>query len=216
MWGITFLSVFILDRLCLRYIKNARWFALHGIINFINMVCASSTLVHALQYPIDLEIDANISSLSINSRHCKWPMLFTLILHLYHILFFPLRWEDIFHHLLFVPFLISNTSYETKNLTIFFGSGLPGMLTYIALVCKRYKLITPQREKYISFLQNLLFRTPGLLFTAFSVFYSYLYAHYRGEKLPVGIYYMFFISLLAIINALYYLQQITGSFYLKT
>ena len=208
---LSFVLITLIDKCNQRYFfPKARWFALHAAINFINIIGTQPALMHALKDPIHLSTNINIFSHDLNSCYSIWPTTLTLMLHLYHILFFIARKEEIMHHILFVPFLTCNLSYEAKNLTIFFGSGLPGMISYLCLTAKKYNLISYKQEKWISFLQNLLLRVPGLLFSAFSVFYSYFYANHSS------FYFVGFICFLASMNGLYYLQQITGSYYLKT
>jgi len=202
---ITFLissvSVFLIDKFVCRHFTKARWFSLHAIFNFINVLGTYTTLVHALQSPLSLTID-NSYSTHLYSQHSIWPTAFTIALHMYHVLFYTLRFEDVLHHCLFVPFLLYPISYETKNLTLFFACGFPGMLSYIALCCKKYNIITRKSERKISFYQNLWLRAPGLLFTSFSVFYSHLYSNQKN------IYFVGLMCVFASINGMYYLQQI--------
>ena len=205
----SFLFIGTCDNCVKKYYPKARWYALHALINFCNILGTHRALIKTIQDPINIDTGSVISH-HIFSPHSIWPTVLTIMLHLYHCLFFIMRKEDRMHHLLFIPFLMCNLSYQAKNLTIFFASGLPGMISYICLVAKRYQLISYQREKLISFLQNIILRAPGLLFSSFAVFYSYIYNKHSMNIYTVGL-----ICLLASMNGLYYLQQITGSYYLK-
>lgn len=198
---ISSVSIFLIDKLICRHFTKARWFSLHAILNFINVLGTFTILLHALQSPLSLTID-NSYSTHLYSKNSIWPVTFTIALHLHHVLFYTLRFEDILHHFLFVPFLLCSLSYETKNLTLFFACGFPGMLSYIALCSKNYNIITRKSERKITFYQNLWLRAPGLLFTSFSVFYSHLLSHQKN------IYFVGLMCLLTSINGMYYLQQI--------
>ena len=196
--------IFLIDKFICSNITKARWFSLHAIFNFINVIGTHAAISYAITNPIDLEIN-NKSSLQLYSRYSIWPTTLTISLHLYHIKFFKLRYEDIIHHCLFIPLLMLNLSYELKNVTLFFACGFPGMISYIALCLKKYGIITQEKTRQIAFYQNLWMRAPGLLFVAFSVFYSHLYA----KKL----YFSTIITcLFASINGMYYLQQIARKY----
>ena len=196
--------IFLIDKFICSHITKARWFSLHAIFNFINVLGTRAAISHSLLNPTDLDID-NQSSLQLYSRYSIWPATLTIALHLYHVIFFKLRYEDKIHHLLFIPLLLWNISYEIKNVTLFFACGFPGMISYIALCLKKYGIITREKTRQIAFYQNLWLRAPGLLFASFSVFYSHLYA----KKL----YFSTIITcLVASINGMYYLQQIARKY----
>ena len=196
--------IFLIDKFICSHITKARWFSLHAIFNFINVLGTQAAISHAIVNPIDLEMD-NKSSLQLYSRYSIRPATLTIALHLYHVIFFKLRSEDKIHHFLFIPLLLWNISYEIKNVTLFFACGFPGMISYIALCLKKYGIITQEKTRQIAFYQNLWLRAPGLLFSAFSVFYSHLYA----KKLYFSI---IITCLVASINGMYYLQQIARKY----
>ena len=201
---ISSITILLVDKIiCSRFTK-ARWFSLHAIFNFINILGTYKSVKYAIINPINLILDNKIYSTYLQTRNNLWPTNLTIALHIYHILFFKLRYNDLIHHFLFIPFLCFNLSYESKNLTLFFANGLPGMISYIALCCRRYNIITKQTEKKISFYQNLWLRCPGLLFSSFSVLYSHVYSN---NKTP-SIYIIILLCILSSINGLYYLQQI--------
>jgi len=202
---ISTVSILLVDKLICSQFTKARWFSLHVIFNFINILGTYKSFIYAIKSPIDLITDKSIYTTILQSRNSIWPTVYTITLHIYHVLFFKLRTQDIIHHFLFVPFLLCNLSYETKNITLFFACGLPGMISYIALCCKRYNIITKQTERQITFYQNLWLRVPGLLFSSFCVFYSYKYA----KIINPSMYIVGTLCLLANINGLYYLQQIS-------
>ena len=196
--------IFLIDKVICSHITKARWVSLHAIFNFINVLGTQAAISHSLVKPIDLDVD-NKSSLQLSSRYSIWPAILTLALHLYHVMFFKLRYEDKIHHLLFIPLLLCNLSYESKNVTLFFACGFPGMISYIALCLKKYGIITHEKTRQIAFYQNLWLRAPGLLFSSFSVFYSHVYA----KKLSTSV---LITCLLASINGMYYLQQIARKY----
>ena len=206
---ISFTSIYLVDKFICSHLPKARWFSLHAICNAINTICAFNVVTYALYQPVHLTIDNEIYSNKLISINSIWPTVYTIALHIYHIIFFKLRYQDFIHHICFVPFLLCNLSYQVKNLTIFFACGLPGMITYILLSLKRYNIISKKTEKQISFYQNLWLRAPGLLFSAFSVFYSHLYSQ---KILPMNLYFTGGICLIASINGMFYLQQISRTY----
>jgi hypothetical protein len=213
MW-LNLLYSFIIIRFCDKYIQRyfskARWYGLHALINFVNVLSTQHALIKAIADPINIDT-SDIVSYNFFSPYSIWPTILTITLHFYHFIFFKIRKEDLMHHLFFIPFLLCNLSYQAKNLTIFFGSGFPGLISYICLALKRYQLVSYNKEKKIGFIQNIVLRAPGLLFSSFSVFYSYLYNTHHS----INIYFIGLICFLASVNGLYYLQQITGNYYLK-
>lgn len=201
---ISTLGISLIDKLICKQFTKARWFSLHAIINFINVLCTYKSVVHAISKPIELVMDKSVYSINLQSENNIWSTVMTVTLHIYHLLFFELRYEDILHHIIFIPFLLCNVSYEAKNLMLFFANGLPGMISYIALCCKRYNIITKQTEKQITLYQNLYLRYPGILFSSFCVFYSSKYAKIPTKDLIMTS----MLCILSNINGLYYLHQI--------
>ena len=123
------LCIGLCDKCVQKYCSKARWYALHAIINFINVSSTQYSLIKALQDPINISTNT-IMSYRLFSSYSIWPTILTMMLHLYHFLFFNMRREDFIHHLLFVPFLLCNLSYEAKNLTIFLASNFIDLRSY--------------------------------------------------------------------------------------
>ena len=206
---ISFASIFILDSICSKYFSHSRWFSLHAMTNFIISCSSFSSLINCIQDPIHMSLDNSIISYSPLSIQCKWPTLLAVSLHIYHLIYFKIRPEDLCHHLLFSPLAYLNVDNMIKNVGLFFACGFPGMITYIALTCKQYNILSSLQEKKIAFLQNLLIRAPGLLFFSFSLIYSYIYA----SQPSISLKYIILLSICAVMNGLFYLQQIIGSYY---
>jgi len=202
--------IYIIDKLT--SYKNCRWFFLHMLINLLVSVTSINSVILCFKDPINLDLTDFHLTYDITSINNYWPSDLILSLHLYHIFFFKLTREDIFHHICFVPFCVFNICNNVKNIIAFFICGFPGMLTYLSLILKKNNYISLLTEKKVTFFQNLCLRMPGTLFCIFSIFYSYMY---NTKNHSIQLSKIICICFFAIFNALYYLQQIIGSYYLK-
>ena len=158
-----FTVIYILDALLKKMNCKARWFTLHAIINFIIAMttiddvfaCIANPMVSS--YPMTLAITGNIA--------CT--------LHIYHCIFFKIRFEDWMHHILscfvFVPTCIK---FSSKGLSVFyfFCTGLPGAVDYSMLSLVKTGQIIKKRQKCIASTLNAYIRMPGGVFCAALLF----------------------------------------------
>jgi hypothetical protein len=90
-------------------------------------------------------------------------------LHIYHCLFFKIRFEDWVHHILscfiFAPTCIK---FSSKGLSVFyfFCTGLPGAVDYTVLSLVKAGCMVKKRQKQIASALNAYIRMPGGVFCA--------------------------------------------------
>ena len=146
---------------------TVRWFAVHAIINLVLSVHTFRSVYKAIQMPFDA---ANVQ-LHLNTfESSKFPMCLALWLHFYHVIFYPLSSQDIFHHCLFVTLLpLPGYIFDwgiLGNCNLFFICGLPGGLIYILLIMQKCGMFLTIDEPRFSAFINVLFRCPGILFSS--------------------------------------------------
>ena len=104
-------------------------------------------------------------------------------LHLYHILMYikKLRYDDWLHHglMIFVALPIGNYFGPTKLLShsMFYTTGLPGMVDYTCLSLVRNKKMQRLTEKKINRYLNTYIRNPGCTIHAYITLISLMAYH---------------------------------------
>lgn len=130
---VVFVVLFVLDRALVlpRLHRSSRYFALHVVANAISAACAFPDVVRAFANPLDC---------LTGPSHTMWANSAVAAIHVYHVAFFALKPDEVFHHALFVTILcglaipLKQVSGVGNNLGCFFLSGLPGGLDYVMLV----------------------------------------------------------------------------------
>ena len=164
----TLLYLLLLDALVLpRVLRNpqkSRWFALHAAGNAVVTVAAAWDVVRTFAAPV-----ANL----VGPTGSMLPNAAISAIHLYHLLFFRLSADDIFHHGLFVGVLcplgvvFKNDGGASLNFGAFFLCGLPGGLNYAALVLNKEGRLTNLQQKWFDAAINTWMRAPALAVFAF-------------------------------------------------
>jgi len=162
----------------------ARWYFLHAGTNAIVTILALPDIYYTLADPGN----------AISVKYCKslpfpacsdLPTVFIVGLHLYHMLFFKLTSDDLFHHLLFVPIIcFAHFAYPfgaAANILCFFISGFPGGIDYLLLGLVKNGVIHPIREKRLNCSINTWLRAPGITIR------SALVPTFRGRLSPKSI-----------------------------
>jgi len=156
---VCFIGIYILDTLLKKVNCKTRWFTLHAVANYIIAATTISDIFACIanpslsSYPMDFYIAGNIA--------CT--------LHIYHCVFFKLRFEDWMHHIfscfIFMPTCIY---YSSKGMSVFyfFCTGLPGAIDYTALSLVKAGSVVKKRQKCISSSLNAYIRMPGGVFCA--------------------------------------------------
>jgi hypothetical protein len=145
---------------------TARWFKLHTCVNSLIVGLTCQNVYTMILNPQ--------SGFDIKNTHTDG--IFTVVLHLYHCMFFELKTIDYYHHGLsvFIPvLLVPNINYRFTSLYYFTLSGLPGGVDYFALTLVKYDYISKLTEKQVSSILNAYIRMP---LGTIASFYTYTVA----------------------------------------
>jgi len=164
-----FINIFLIDNTFnfYNYIFNfilsntTRWFFLHSIINFIVVYYAYEDVCQCVLNSIECyKIPWNYNSIKVYN--------YSLLLHVYHCLFFKLKKEDYLHHFLMV-LICGIFCYILKSIissfALFFLSGLPGAIDYMLLYFVKINKINSITEKKIYTFLSAYIRAPGCTYT---------------------------------------------------
>lgn len=153
--SLSFLLYFFLDTMLVYSSgKKGRWFKLHAAANCVIVGITINDIYSIVINPYN----------AFQPKHHIIDGIFTLMIHIYHCIYFELKTIDYPHHIIsvFIPmFLIPNIPYRFTSLYTFVCSGLPGGLNYLALSLVKHGHLTRLREKEISSFLNAYIRIPG-------------------------------------------------------
>ena len=146
--------------------QNTRWFFIHSLCNVFIILFTFSDLLLVFQIPWYSALPS-----SFYEKQSIEPVLFSIYLHIYHVLVFKnLTWVDWLHHILsaFLCGLIAFVYHwgPILNTILFFITGLPGGIDYFLLFLVKLKKIDPMVEKRVNVYLNIFCRMPGLLISS--------------------------------------------------
>lgn len=187
----------LLNDASLKRRRETVWFLVHACANALIAWRTLPCVVELVLRPAALyeTSDAEIAG--------KFPICLAIWLHLYHMMLFEMRADDVFHHGVFLPTIgIPGYVYDwgdVGNLQLFFICGVPGMVIYATIVHNR---INPNRtlpEPFVSFVVNVFLRTPGILVANALLFHAL-----RNRFLSPPVWASCIQMILAPTNAVYY------------
>lgn len=203
--------------LCDKYIiynepSKIRWFLLHFIANLFVTIVSFNGFILCVKDPVNCMNSKKFpNSDFLFSPASLWPISMINSIHIYHMLFYKLDSNDIFHHLLFIPtvgFLGQFYSWgPIRSFLAMFISGFPGGKDYFSLYLYKKKYISKLSQKKYSFLLNIFIRAPFICFNFFLHYLGYIYGITHIHPLI-----NFFVAGLGIFNAMYYLKSSTESY----
>lgn len=180
-------------------------FALHSLVNFGICLAGLRDVLSVAITPL----------CALSGAPIAWtPSHLACSVHLHHLVAFTtLRFEDIFHHLVFVGGLaLFNYSLNwgpITNFLIFFMTGLPGGIDYAILTGVKLGRVARLTEKRYNAQINTWLRIPGLMATAAVMWICS--AHGRVfEVPPLGV---VAVIALTLANGLYYGEQAIGNYH---
>ena len=191
---------------------KSRYFVLHVVANAIISVACWPDLLRAAANPIASLVGPSLSAL---------PIAAIAAIHLYHVLFFKLTADDIFHHVQFVvPLWFLGVVFKhdggaSSNWASFFICGLPGGLNYAALTAVKEGWIKPLEQKRFDALINIYVRAPGTAVYAF-LEYQVWAANVRPTRgwSPASInFFNALVVLLVYWNGAHFADQSIGNYY---
>ena len=184
-----------------------RWFSIHAFGNLIVVITTIPGVIKTLQDPINAM--NSITSPITNNIFCPAsiiPISMINAVHIYHMLFFNLNNTDLFHHILFIPFMgIPGQIYKWGALRSFLSftvSGFPGGIDYFNLVLVKHNIIQKITQKKICSFLNLWVRAPLLCFEVYMHYMAWLY-----KTTTVPIFINILVGGLSVFNGLYYLNS---------
>lgn len=137
--------------------QNIRWFFIHSISNVIITVYSVPDLIFCIKNMNQIN-NFTWTQYSYNSFY------FSILTHIYHILFFDLTRGDKLHHFLMVLIAGSIEFYRKSIISsaaLFFLSGLPGAIDYFLLFLVKLDILSKKKEKIIYLYLSAFIRSPG-------------------------------------------------------
>ena len=191
---------------------GSRYFALHAFVNGLISLACLPDLQRALLAPVDALVGPTLSAL---------PMALVASIHIYHVLFFRLSGEEIFHHVQFVvPLLLLSVVFKwdggsSQNFSAFFICGLPGGLNYAALVCVKEGWVSSLAQKRFDAWINACLRAPGCIVYACLQWQVWLVdgRPTKGWSREAINFFTLAVTGLIVFNGIYYMEQSIGNYH---
>lgn len=194
------LAYFINKKIKIEENQNIRWFFIHSISNIGICYYSINDLVICLTKPTEI----NNYTWNDNSYITFY---ISIILHIYHVLFFKLNTNDKLHHFLMVA-ISGNIELYQKSIicpaVLFFLSGLPGFIDYFLLFLVKLKKISKNKEKSIYLFLSTYIRAPGACILSYINLIN-LYNNYK--ELNINCLLVLLSTMLVFWNGQYYLMQ---------
>ena len=193
-------QIFIIEFLSYRLNLNStiRWFLIHFWFNMVIVYYSLNDLYTIIENPFEAS----------SGTYSMIPIWLITLLHLYHMVAFPMRQEDWFHHLVMIGIIcgigiILPGWGPIQNLWSFTFCGLPGGLDYFILILYKMKQIKKSTQKILSENINIWLRSP------LGIISSFLLLINPPQGIPIVFVYL--VCALAYYNAQYYMKQAVHS-----
>lgn len=184
--------------------KEGKYYFTHAICNFL--------IVNTTAYEV---YQLYMNPYSGLTQTLRIPMLLTYSLHFYHIVLyhFKFRFDDWLHHILmiFVSLPLGNYFGSTRLLShsLFYTTGLPGMIDYTCLCMVRNDKMERMTEKKINRFLNVWIRNPGCTIHAFLTLIFMNQLTLLQDQI-----FAFITMALVFWNGNYFMDQVVGNYYL--
>lgn len=200
------ISIFIAIDLSLGNIYGKYYF-IHSICNFFIVLITASDVFNLYLNPYStMEI-----SLSI------YASIIVYALHIYHILWYfnKLRIDDWLHHILmiFIALPIANYFGSVRLLghSLFYTTGLPGMIDYMILFLVKNNFVDRITQKRINLYLNCYLRNPGCTIHSFiTLINTFLVTNYFDIILNITT------AILVYWNGIYFMEQVVGNYHIES
>lgn len=185
--------------------KEGGYYFVHSLCNFFVVIFSINDVISLYYDPYSgLFPTTNI------------PVVMTYSLHFYHIILYheKFRFDDWLHHILmiFISLPLGNyfgTSSRLLSHSLFYTTGLPGMIDYACLTLVRNGLLSRNREKQINRYLNIWLRCPGCVIHAFLTFIMI-----QQLSSTIDVIVAFITMVLVYWNGVYFMDQVVGNYYL--
>ena len=200
MW--TTFALFIFDVILARFGLKGRYYILHTVTNAICVFLTFDGMLKTILDPI--EAGKGIAHLN--------GYLVVTALHIYHVLAFPLNFQDWLHHFLMIgivgPITFSFARGPICDYCSFFISGLPGGIDYAMLSLVKNGKLSKMVEKRVNAAINTWIRVPFTVIGGFILFQFQLYYDLnRGEQAMI-----ITVALLVGWNAVFYGRRVIENY----
>ena len=185
---------------------QGKYYLVHSLVNFFIVI---STFLDFIYVYTNFD-----DAISVNINYI--PTTITYSLHFYHIIHYynKLRFDDWLHHILMVvvalPIGCYNRAGSFLNHSLFFLTGLPGMIDYFLLFLVRNNYIERLTEKKINKQLNLWIRNPGCI--AHTTLTIIAYNKYYDTFTYFQRYTILTSALLVYWNGIYFMEQVVSDY----
>ena len=186
-----------------------KWFFVHSLTNyFIAYYCINDIILCLNNINTCYLISWNYNSYS--------AYYLSLLLHIYHLLFYKVTKTDLIHHLTMCGIagpLIFYQNSIISSVSLFFMSGLPGMIDYFILFLVKigkYDSLK-QKQNYINI--SIWLRSPGCLLSVYLAIPG-LIEYYKTSLFDF--YILLIMAILVFWNGQYYLMKTVNDYIIKS
>jgi hypothetical protein len=147
---------------------NTRWFFIHSLGNIVISAYALPDLKTCIKDPLN----CHSYGWSDNSYTVFY---ITILMHLYHSVFFKLSRDDLIHHISMCGIAAPLSFYYKTKVAVsgtFFMSGFPGCIDYFLLYLVKIGKLSRDLEKIIYVYLTTWIRAPGICFVSFMAVYG--------------------------------------------
>jgi len=200
--GMTMSLLFVMDVILTVFNLKARYYILHTVTNFVNVLLTAEGMIKTLFDPIG----SGDGPPSLNGYAV------IVALHIYHLMAFPLNFHDYLHHGLMIgvvgPITFSYAQGCIVDYCSFFISGLPGGIDYLLLSLVRNGVLHKHTEKRANAAINTWIRIPFTIIGGFIIFQFALYKTLSDAEVAMIV----MVSGLVVWNATYYGRRVIENY----
>jgi hypothetical protein len=216
---ITFLYFFIdyFLNAIFSWIFNKPDLSLQGNYYFVHAI--NNLLIVYFSYNDVINLYSNIYSLYSPSN--AFPSILTYSLHFYHMIYYyqKLRFDDWLHHLLMVGVSLPLANYFGNtialNHSLFYLTGLPGLIDYTLLFLERNHVISKMTEKSVNRILNLFVRNTGCVIHSFITLSTLLMPSVISTMSLADILIAIITSILVFWNGTYFMEQVIVDYHMR-
>jgi hypothetical protein len=186
---------------------DGKYYLIHGLNNIIISYLTYNDVVSTFT-DFGSVLTADISIL---------PSIITYSLHMYHTFAYYKKFttDDWLHHILMGSALLAAHQFNTGrliNYSLFFTTGLPGMIDYFLLFMVKNNKLQSIFEKRINNYINLWLRSPGCI--SHTVLTILVYNIYKNTLLsgPINQFGYLFTSSMTYWNGIYFMNKVVISY----
>ena len=198
----TTFSLFVFDMILAYKGLNGRYYILHTVTNGICVILTFEGMLKTIMDP--MKAGQGVAHLN--------GYLVVTALHIYHVVAFPLNFQDWLHHFLMIgivgPITFKFARGPICDYCSFFISGLPGGIDYAMLSLVKNGRLSKMVEKRVNAAINTWIRVPFTVIGGFILFQFQIYYNLnRGEQAMI-----ITVALLVGWNAVFYGRRVIENY----